>query len=450
MCKGITSLIAAHICLLACWPLNAQEPRGQGLKYVPKHGEPVIEEMQEENKQARQARDAETRRIREAQEEMRAKRAGEQREIRFDFTGVRKPESLDVFQTAFHFPPVSQFNTGNCWCFSTTSFFESELRRLTGQEIKLSEMYTVYHEYLEKARRYVRERGASFFDKGSEGNAVMLVWRNYGIVPAEAYRGARRPDGRYDDEDMVAEMKAYLEHVKKYGLWDEELVLASLRLIMDKYMGRPPEHIVHGGAEMTPQQFLADVLRLNLDDYVCVMSTLAQPFHEFGEYEVEANWWHSRDYYNVPLEEFYGIITYAVRRGYTVRLNGDVTEPGHDRSEDAAIIPSFDIPRAYIDQDARELRFFSKATDDDHDVHLVGYTSVGDYDWFLVKDSYDAASVGRFKGYMFYREDYIKLKTLTYIVHKDAVRAVVERFEEQQLGRTVREVPAVASEGAGG
>jgi bleomycin hydrolase len=430
MNRLVPFLAATVAGLMASALPGTQQSHKPRVRYVREHEELAIKEIQKASRAAREQRRAETERIRDAQAAAEQKKRDERREIRFDFTGVEKPESVDAFESAFHFPPVRQFNTGNCWCFSTTSFFEAEVYRLTGQKIKLSEMYTVYHEFLEKARRYVRERGASFFDQGSEGNAVMLVWRSHGVVPAKAYRGTLDPDGRYDDEDMVAEMKAYLEQIKKHELWDEELVLTSLRLIMDKYMGRPPERIVEGGVEMTPQQFLADVLPLNLDDYVCVMSTLAQPFHEFGEYEVMANWWHSEDYYNVPLEEFYQIIKYAIQSGYTVRLNGDVTEPGHDGSEDAAIIPSFDIPRAYIDQDARELRFFSKATDDDHDVHLVGYTRVGDYDWFLVKDSSDAVSLGRFEGYIFYREDYIKLKTLTYIVHRDAVRAVVEGFEK--------------------
>ena len=57
-------------------------------------------------------------------------------------------------------------------------------------------------------------------------------------------------------------------------------------------------------------------------------------------------------------------------------------------------------------------------------------TRVGDYDWFLVKDSYGLAHLGQFKGYFLYREDYIKLKTLTYIVHKDAVEAVIGEFRK--------------------
>ncbi|MCK4817828.1 peptidase C1, partial [bacterium] len=94
--------------------------------------------------------------------------------------------------------------------------------------------------------------------------------------------------------------------------------------------------------------------------------------------------------------------------------------------EDAAIIPTFDIPSAYIDQNAREFRFNNKTTSDDHDIHLVGYAKVGDYNWYLIKDSASMAQWGKYSGYLFYREDYIKLKMLTYIVHKNAVKAIIK------------------------
>ena len=424
----LVSFFLAFICLLIFFTANAQESPKHQVKYVPKYRNPVTQEMREKNKQAKKEREAETEKIRNAQEESKEQKEKEEKEIRFDFTGVQKPASPDVFQKAFYFEPIRQFLTGTCWCFSTTSFFESEVYRLTGQKIKLSEMFTVYYEYLEKARRYVQERGESFFDEGSEGNAVILVWRKYGIVPAEAYKGELDPEGRYDHSEMIEEMKSYLEYIKENNLWDEGLVLSSLRLIMDEYMGPPPARFVYEDVEMTPQRFLAEVLKLNLDDYVCVMSTLSQPFYAYGEYEVEGNWWHSKDYYNVPLDKFYQIIKYAIQNSYTVRLNGDVTEPGYNPFENAAIIPTFDIPLEYIDQDSREFRFNNKSTSDDHDIHLVGYTRVEDYDWFLIKDSSAPTLQGEFKGYYFYRGDYIKLKMLTFIVHKNAVRAVIKDF----------------------
>ncbi|MBT8321143.1 MAG: aminopeptidase, partial [Eudoraea sp.] len=48
-------------------------------------------------------------------------------------------------------PVISQGRTGTCWSFSGTSFLESEIIRLTGEQIDLSEMYTVRNTYPKKA-----------------------------------------------------------------------------------------------------------------------------------------------------------------------------------------------------------------------------------------------------------------------------------------------------------
>ncbi len=426
MVRKLVTSAFIPVCLSLSFIAAAAGSAEDKVKYVPKRTDPALEEMKERNRLAEEQVQAETERIREAQEER--EEAEVDREIRFDFSGLKKPSSPDAFESVFHFEPVRQYLTGTCWCFSTTSFLESEIYRLTSRAIKLSEMHTVYYEFLEKARRYVRERGDSFFDEGSEGNAVIMIWRKYGAVPASSYKGELNPDGRYDHSAMTAEMKSYLEYVKAHDYWDEDVVLASLRVIMDKYMGPPPLRIAFDAREMTPIEFTADVLKINLDDYVPVMSTLSQPFYERGEYEVSANWWHSKDYYNVPLDDFYAIIKYAIQNGYSVRLNGDVSEPGYYGPEDCAIVPSFDIPGDQINQDSRELRFNKKTTSDDHDVHLVGHTKAGDHDWFLIKDSASSAQHGAHKGYYFYRDDYVRLKMLTFIVHKDAVKEVVERF----------------------
>ena len=140
--------------------------------------------------------------------------------------------------------------------------------------------------------------------RNKEGNAVILTWQKYGIVPAETYKGVLKSDGRYDHSEMVSEMKGYLEYIKKNELWEEDLVVSSLKLIMDKYMGKPPETFIYNSKKITPKYFLNKVLKINLDDYVCVMSTISKPFFRYGEYEVKGNWWRSKDYYNLPLDKF--------------------------------------------------------------------------------------------------------------------------------------------------
>ena len=40
-----------------------------------------------------------------------------------DLTSVSLPDKFDLYKNQqWHNPPVSQGNTGTCWCFSTTSF----------------------------------------------------------------------------------------------------------------------------------------------------------------------------------------------------------------------------------------------------------------------------------------------------------------------------------------
>jgi bleomycin hydrolase len=339
--------------------------------------------------------------------------------LRMDWTGIKKPAGPVTFASAFHFPPVPQYLTGTCWSFCSTSFFESEVARLTGQRIKLSEMWTVYWEYVEKARRYLHEYGHSPIAEGSQDHGAQEIYRQYGAVPAEAYAGCLRPGGLHDHEPLRNEIASYLDWVKANNQWDEAGNLAYVRSILDRHLGAPPESFAFEGKTYTPRQFLTDVLRLDLDAYVHVVSTLRHPFRERVLLDVVDNWRRKDNYLNLPLADFYRVLKEAVRAGYTVSLGGDVSEPGMDGMEDAAVIPEWDIPAKYIGQAARELRIDNGTTGDDHGVHVVGFVRHGGRDWFLIKDSNRSSRLGQFKGYYFYDGDYIKLKMLSFMVHRD-------------------------------
>ncbi|MCR4437700.1 MAG: C1 family peptidase [bacterium] len=348
--------------------------------------------------------------------------------LTLDFSTLAKPSSVESFAPLFHLPPLSQGRTGTCWAFAATSFFESELRRLGRAETKLSEMYTVYHEYIEKARRFVREKGDSNFAQGSELNAVIERMKQYGAVPASAYPGRKADQEQHDHSKLEREMADYLQFVKSHELWDEEQVLTHIKMTLNKYLGEPPTTITVGKKRMTPREFLANVLRLPLDEYVSVMSTKPEPFYTKAEYKAPDNWWHSKDYYNAPLDEFYAALKKALERGYTAALAADTSEPGKSGENDVAIVPTFDIPPSYINQDSREFRIYNRTTTDDHAIHAVGYQRIGDHDWFLIKDSGSAAFRGEHKGYFFFRDDYVRLKVLVFMVHKDAIPELLAKF----------------------
>ena len=349
--------------------------------------------------------------------------------ISVDFSKFDAPESISDFTRYWANPSISQGNTGTCWCFSTTSFLESEVYRLTHRKMKFSEMYTVYWEYVDKARGFVESRGTSRFAEGSEANAVLRVWKEHGVVPENDYTGLLNGQPFHDHSKLIAEMRSYLQSVKEENAWDEATVVNTIKSILDHYLGTPPAEIKVDGQMMTPKQYLDNVVKLNLDDYVSIVSFSDRPYYTWTEYNVADNWWHSKAYINVPLHVFMDTIKHAIRSGYTMAIWGDVSEPGINGQAGIAVIPSYDIPSQYINASARIFRFYNGTTGDDHGIHLIGYTHKDGKDWFLIKDS--ASGIRNNKthpGYFFYSEDYVKLKMLGIMLPKSAIPEIAKKM----------------------
>lgn len=346
-----------------------------------------------------------------------------------DFSNYDLPKSADEFTSYWFNPPVSQGNTGTCWSFATTSFFESEIYRLSKRKVKLSEIYTVYWEYVEKAKGFVDTRGSSLFAEGSEANAVTRIWKKYGVVPEADFSGLKEGQIYHNHAKMFNEMNSYLESVKKENAWNEKTVVETIKSILNYYLGTPPASVTVEGKAYSPKEYLENYLGLTLDDYIDVLSYMQKPYYEKVEYEVPDNWWHNSDYYNLPLDEFLAVLKKAIRNGFTVGLGGDVSEPGKSAELDVFMVPDFDIPSEHIDENARQFRFSNQTTTDDHGIHLVGYLNKPDQNWYLIKDSGAGSRNGNNKGYYFFTEDYIKLKIMDYIVHKDALGDLINKFK---------------------
>lgn len=350
--------------------------------------------------------------------------------FKMDFTGLNLPNSLDEFKSYWHNPPISQGETSTCWDFSTTSFFESEVYRIHKKQLKFSEMFTVYWEYTEKTKRFIEERGNSVFEEGSEANAVQRIWKKYGVVPEEVYTGLKPGQKFHDHNKMYAEMNDYLQNIKKTNSWNEEEAISTIKSIMNHYLGVPPERVAVDGKEYSPKEYFEKIVDLNMDDYVDIFSLLEKPYWQKVEYTVGDNWWHNKDYYNIPLDEWLNAIKKAVRNGYSMAIGGDISEPGYESHVQVAMVPTFDIPSAYIDENAREFRFNNRTTTDDHGIHLVGYENKDGKDWFLIKDSGSGSRNAKNKGYYFYHEDYVKLKMMDFLIHKDAVKDLLSKFKD--------------------
>ncbi len=340
---------------------------------------------------------------------------------------IHEPKSLNGFHIIGHTPPMNQDTTSACWAFATTAFLESEMQRMGLDSLRLSMMFPFYHTYVEKMRRFVRTHGKSRVAPGGLFPDVMKIVQKYGIVPYKAYTGL--PEGRkhYNQRALYRAIDSLKREVKALQIWDEDLVLQKTREILYRYMGVPPQSFVYKGAVYTPRTFLQRVVRLPWKDYVLVTSFEYAPYYRFTELRVPDNWAHDSSYFNVPFRVFYNGIRHALKQGYPVAFDADISEPGRIGKYDVSFIPPYDIPGKYIDAQAREYRFKGGLTTDDHLMLFLGYRRNYGNDWFLVKDSWRDAWQGKFNGYFLFHGDYVKLKVLAYLVNKKAIPQILKK-----------------------
>lgn len=331
------------------------------------------------------------------------------------------PQNFNEFFPVFHFPPVNQDTTYVCWSFSTLSFLESELKRLGHKPVKLAVMYPVYFSMVEKAKKFVKSEGKSRFTPGDLFPTVLSLIKKYGIVPESVYPGNPRKYSTYNHDQFYAEIDQLKTKFVSTGLWDENEFIAELKIILDRHLGEPPQNFRFESKNYTPLSFRNNFVPLDLNDYIAVTSFLNGPFLTQIPLNVPDNWKPDSTYLNLPLDRFYEVLKNSLKNGYSVAIDSDINEPGRIGRRDMAFIPRFDICHDNITQSARQFRFNTGQTTDDHLMHIVGFNIVDGQDWFLVKDSWRDAFEGTLKGYFYLHESYIKLKVLAFLVHKDAL-----------------------------
>jgi bleomycin hydrolase len=319
---------------------------------------------------------------------------------------------------------ISQDSTGTCWSYATVSFLEAELERIHKKKIDLSEMYTVYNAYLEKSRRYVRLNGKAQFSEGGLSHDVIELTRLFGAVPAEAYSGLCDGETKHAHGELAGFVETLLKSIveaKKAPLKWEKVI----RSLLDTYLGPIPQTIKIGEREMTPKEYADNVLKVPYNDYVEIMSFGYTPFWEEGELLVPDNWMRWSKYKNVPVDVMMGALDHALKNGYSVAVDMDVSEAGFKMQKGVAkLSPDLERPGA-ITQKLRDAQFDSKETQDDHLMHVVGIAKDeegGTY--YLTKNSWGA--VGPHQGYLYMSKNYVALKMLGMMVHKDGLPSEIK------------------------
>jgi aminopeptidase C len=152
--------------------------------------------------------------------------------------------------------------------------------------------------------------------------------------------------------------------------------------------------------------------------------------------EIPDNWNGGR-YYNVPLDEFMNIIDKAIEKGYTVCWDGDMSEKSYSDKAGVAVMADagelaseqgskLSFERIYReikgDASSRQQGFESKATTDDHLMHLIGKAKDKNGTiYYVVKNSWKP-EINRFGGYNHLSREYVKAKTISVLVHKDVMK----------------------------
>lgn len=325
-------------------------------------------------------------------------------------------EEFTIEKEIKHLPVISQGSTGTCWSFATTSFLESEIIRKGFAETDLSEMYFVYFGYINKAKQFLMYQGNNNFSQGGQAHDVFAVLRDKGIVTFEEFPG-EKTDGKYQHKNLVNDLEAEVKALNKKGDDFNVEDLKSVDSILKSQIGKLPHKLKTGDGKFSPEEF-AKKFEINPDDYIELSSYNHHPFYKQFVLEVPDNWAHEL-YYNIPIDELMEIMYNALNNGYTVCWDGDTSEKTFTHKTGKADLPENQIGK--VDQKLRQETFFNRTTTDDHLMHIVGLSkdSAG-RKYFYTKNSWGAES-NNYGGYLHMSDDYIKLKTVAILVHKDAI-----------------------------
>lgn len=217
-----------------------------------------------------------------------------------------------------------------------------------------------------------------------------------------------------------------------------------------------PETFTYRGKTYTPKSF-AESLGINTSDYVELTSFTHHPYYEAFELEVPDNWEHARQY-NLPLDELMDVIDGALRSGYSVCWDGDVSERGFRFANGVAINPdvrdlsrysaadsavfaplteaqrldsvmtfSRPYPEIVVTPEVRQEGFESFVTTDDHLMHLTGLAKdQNGTKYYVTKNSWGTDRNG-FGGYLNMSESFVRAKTIYVMLHKDALPVALRK-----------------------
>ncbi len=348
------------------------------------------------------------------------------------FTGFSQEYNFTTVKDVACSNVKSQGRTGTCWSYSTSSFLESEIKRIKNKDIDLSEMYTVRNTYPKKAWNYVMRQGKAQFSEGGLAHDVLNSAADYGLVPESAFTGLAVNQKTHNHAEMIAVIKSMLDaYIKNPAKKLSPRWKKSVNAILDIYLGKNVADFTFEGKKYTPKQF-AKTMGIDADNYITLTSYTHQPLYKPFVLNIPDNF-SNGSMYNVSLDEFENTMIHALNKGYSIALDVDVSEKTFSSRNGIAVIPADGVKtkdalkeiqkEKTITPAYRQQEFENFDTTDDHLMHITGM--VVDQNgtvYFKVKNSWGSkGNRVKYGGYVYMSSAYIRLKAISILVHKDAL-----------------------------
>ena len=326
-------------------------------------------------------------------------------------------------------PVKDQARTGTCWSFSTTSLLESQFLRNNKTEIDLSEMFSVYNTYIEKAKNYIHRMGKTQFGEGGLGHDVIRSIATYGAIPESVFSGLRPDEKSFNHAKLVIILKEYLDSALAStpiaATW-----LDGYKKLLNENIGTPPAEFEVSNKKYTPKTFAVEVLKFKASDYVNITSFTDHPFYSSFILEVPDNF-SNGSYYNIPMNEMIQMVKSSIGKGYTIMWDADVSNSGFigntglglfvNRADQETNIPvTADTDELPWTVPLRQQLYENLTTQDDHLMHITGIEkSKKGKTFFIVKNSWGIS--GSYDGYVNVSEAYFAINTISLVVPKEAI-----------------------------
>ena len=280
---------------------------------------------------------------------------------------------------------TAQMRSGRCWLFATLNLLRvGAMKKMNLKNFEFSQAHIHFWDKFERANhlleavietsdRPVDDRTIHFLlsdpiGDGGQWNMAMNLIRKHGLVPKSAY-----PESNSSSATrwMNAELKNILRSsaceiraiVDGGGSIDEarahkEKRIADIWNMLCIHLGTPPktfnwqwrdkDNEFHRNGRMTPQQFAAEFVDIDWEDYVCIVNDPRNEYYQNYTVDFLQNVAGGPPvvYLNVPSKEMKGITQKLLEDGMPVWMGCDVGK-GMDRKRGLWDAELFDVGGLY-------------------------------------------------------------------------------------------------------